>query len=458
MGYTHEEFAEILNIEQSTSYYMCKNIRMNSITPEKLLAIFAVDYNTHLFIRKRNAMEKLLNKAIDDGKIQPKMTLRKIFGSKAKIVEGKNPSLCKPPIEIFTEQKCLIDRKFFVPYRYDAKIFDDEIFPEENQYVQIPTPKLLDDLYKFSMVIVSGKDEDEKESEKERLEKSKRELNRIQQHMIKRIEWIISVQNQNYLKQEYWLFAMYFLYKEVEIYNPCYEFIKKCYLQNGKKDLEWLPIFKILGRNGHIKNPSEYENDDCLYFRDNKENEITKDNLPVFYYKYRTSYKDGNSELQKKYFKNYYAEEICNVCSTGKIKLIHLFSILNQYYLGSGQTDDAAFKSTCLKLHTEKVVIPILEKLELFSIPKIKSDMDLESKAYEFYQYVKMYFKENTINENESEFIKFRDNFMTLGTRLFDVIAIDFDFIKKLSANYDTELNEILKSATEKYRKDTLIE
>ena len=60
---------------------------MNSITPEKLLAIFAVDYNTHLFIRKRNAMEKLLNKAIDDGKIQPKMTLRKIFGNKAKIVE-----------------------------------------------------------------------------------------------------------------------------------------------------------------------------------------------------------------------------------------------------------------------------------------------------------------------------------------------------------------------------------
>ena len=100
MGYTHEEFAEILNIEQSASYYMCKNIRMNSITPEKLLAIFAVDYNTHLFIRKRNAMERLLDKAIEDGKIQPKMTLRKIFGNKAKIVEGKNPSLCKPPIEI----------------------------------------------------------------------------------------------------------------------------------------------------------------------------------------------------------------------------------------------------------------------------------------------------------------------------------------------------------------------
>lgn len=168
MGYTHEEFAEILNIEQSASYYMCKNIRMNTITPEKLLAIFAVDYNTHLFIRKRNAMERLLDKAIEDGKIQPKMTLRKIFGNKAKIVEGKNPSLCKPPIEIFTEQKCLIDRKFFVPNRYDAKIFDEELFPEEARYVKIPTPSLLDELHKFSMGIIPGKSEKEKETEKEK--------------------------------------------------------------------------------------------------------------------------------------------------------------------------------------------------------------------------------------------------------------------------------------------------
>ncbi|MBR6639165.1 MAG: TRAM domain-containing protein, partial [Muribaculaceae bacterium] len=63
--------------------------------------------------------------------------------------------------------------------------------------------------------------------------------------------------------------------------------IKKCYLQNGQKKIEWLPIFKTLGRNEHIKNPFDYESEDCLYFRDNKEKEITKDNLPVFYYKYK---------------------------------------------------------------------------------------------------------------------------------------------------------------------------
>ena len=457
MGYTHEEFAEILNIEQSASYYMCKNIRMNSITPEKLLAIFAVDYNTHLFIRKRNAMERLLDKAIEDGKIQPKMTLRKIFGNKAKIVERKNPSLCKPPIEIFTEQKCLIDRKFFVPNRYDAKIFDDELFPEEARYVKIPTPSLLDELHKFSMGVIPGKSEKEKETEKKRLEKSKQELERIQQHIIARIEKIISIQNQNYLKQEYWLFALYFLYKEVEIYNPCYEFIKKCYLQNGQKRIEWLPIFKTLGRNEHINNPFDYESEDCLYFRDNKEKEITKDNLPVFYYKYKSSYKDGNSKSLKKYFDNYYDEEICNACD-GKIKLVHLFSIVNQYYLNTEKTEDEAFKATCIKLHQEKIEIPLISKLELFVLPKMKSDMDFTSDAFKFYQYVDRYFKRKTINENETEFIKFRDNFMTLGTRLFDVIAVDFEFIKKLSANYDADLNEILKNATQKYKEDKLIE
>ena len=60
MGYTHENFAKILNIEASASYYMCKNIRMNSITLEKLLAIFAVDYNMHLFIQKKDEKERLL--------------------------------------------------------------------------------------------------------------------------------------------------------------------------------------------------------------------------------------------------------------------------------------------------------------------------------------------------------------------------------------------------------------
>ena len=84
--------------------------------------------------------------------------------------------------------------------------------------------------------------------------------------------------------------------------------------------------------------------------------------------------------------------------------------------------------------------------------------MDLTSDAFKFYQYVERYFKRKTINEKETEFIKFRDNFMTLGTRLFDVIAVDFEFIKKLSANYDADLNEILKNATQKYKEDKLIE
>ena len=457
MGYTHEEFAEILNIEQSASYYMCKNIRMNTITPEKLLAIFAVDYNTHLFIRKRNAMERLLDKAIEDGKIQPKMTLRKIFGNKAKIVEGKNPSLCKPPIEIFTEQKCLIDRKFFVPNRYDAKIFDEELFPEEARYVKIPTPSLLDELHKFSMGIIPGKSEKEKETEKERLEKSKQELERIQQHIIARIEKIIFIQNQNYLKQEYWLFALYFLYKEVEIYNPCYEFIKKCYLQNGQKKIEWLPIFKTLGRNEHIKNPFDYESEDCLYFRDNKEKEITKDNLPVFYYKYKTSYKDGNSKSLKKYFDNYYDEEICNACG-GKIKLVHLFSIINQYYLSIGKTEDEAFKATCIKLYLERVELPFIKTLELFNLPERKDAGSLNSETQNFCQYVAAYFEDKIISDEEKGLIKFKDNFFTLSSRLFDVIAVDFKFIKKLNTSYDTELNEILNKTTQKYKDDNLID
>ena len=459
MGYTHEEFAKILNIESSTSYYMCKNIRMNSITPEKLIAIFAVDYNMHLFIQKKDEMERLLENAITAGKIQPKMTLRKVFGNKAKIVESFNSTLCKPPVEIFTEQKCLIDRKYFVPNQYDAKIFDEELFSEEMRYVKIPSQNDLQKLYNFSMWKIDGKSDEERENEKKRLEKSKKELERIQQHIIYRIERILSVkkQDQDYLKQEYWLLAFYFLYKDVKIYGTGYEFIKKCYLQNGQKVIEWLPIFKTLGRNEHIGNPTKYKTEDCLYFRDNKGNDITKDNLPVFYYKYRTSYKDGNSKSLEKYFRHYYFEEQNNACGLN-FKLVHLFSIISQYYLSIGKTEDEAFKATCIKLYLERVELPFIKTLELFNLPERKDAGALNSETFEFCKYVAAYFKNKNISDKEKGLIKFKDNFFALNSRFFDVIAVDFEFIKKLNTSYDAELNEILNKTTQKYKEDNLID
>ena len=443
MGYTHEEFADILGIEPSASYYMCKNIRMNTITPEKLFAVFAIDYNVHLFIRKYSQMESILTQAIENKRMPEKMTLRKLFKNKAKIIERNNPTLCKPPVSIFKEQKCYTDG-------CSDTLFNENLFPEELRYVKIPEFKDIEIVQELSLGTLSNEDVIKEATQ------LKSEFERIQSHIVKRIEGILYRENQNYLKQEYWLFAMYFLYKEVTVAPTCYEFIKNSYLQKGQKEVSWLPIFKILGRNEHMPNSADYEDDDFIYFRDRKENDISKENYPVFYYKYRTSYKDGNSATLKNYFLNYYDEELGNACQL-KFKLVHLFSIINHHYLSKGTTENEAFKMTCIKLHLENIELPFW-KLGLFELPKRKTDRNLISQASDFCEYVKAYFDDHAISEKETELLRFRNNLLTLETRFFDVIAVDFEFIKRLGTSYDAELTEKINKVTQKYKEDNLLD
>lgn len=443
MGYTHEEFADILDIEPSASYYMCKNIRMNTITPEKLFAIFAIDYNVHLFIRKYEQMESILSQEIQEKRINPKLTLRKLFGNKAKIVERNNPTLCKPPVSIFKEQKCYTDR-------CSDKLFDETLFPEELRYVKIPEFEDIEIVQELSLGTLSSEDEIKKATQ------LKSEFERIQAHIVKRIEGILYRENQNYLKQEYWLFNMYFLYKEVSVLPTCYEFIKNGYLQKGESEVNWLPIFKILGRNEHIPNSKDYEDDDFIYFRDRKETDISNENFPVFYYKYRTSYKDGSSETLKKYFDYYYNEERENACQL-KFKLVHLFSIINQYYLSKGKTEDEAFKMTCIKLHLERITLPF-EKLGLFELPPRNDVTDLTTQAADFLSYIGAYFNNHEISEKETELLRFMNNFYKLNTRFLGIISVDFSFLKRLGESYDADLTKKINEVTQKYKEDNLID
>ena len=138
--------------------------------------------------------------------------------------------------------------------------------------------------------------------------------------------------------------------------------------------------------------------------------------------------------------------------------MVHIFSIINQYYLSIGKTEDEAFKATCIKLYLENVDLPFIKTLELFNLPERKDAGALNSETFEFCKYIAAYFKNKNISDKEKGLIKFKDNFFALNSRFFDVIAVDFEFIKKLNTSYDAELNEILNKTTQKYKEDNLID
>ena len=45
-----------------------------------------------------------------------------------------------------------------------------------------------------------------------------------------------------------------------------------------------------------------------------------------------------------------------------------------------------------------------------------------------------------------------------METRFFDVIAVDFEFIKRLGTSYDAELTEKINKVTLKYKEDNLLD
>lgn len=423
LGYTYDEFSEILNIEPSSGYYLCKHTRTQYITIEKLISIFAVKYNMHLFMLKSEKMLEIVEQAKKDGKIDKKMTLKDIFGTRSSISETRNKLLVKPPIEIFTEQKCPVRRDVFLHRQYNPRLFDEELFPPELRYVLIPKPN---DLENPS-------------------EKIKSDLIRIKSYIGEEMDLLMKQADKYDLKSEYWVISLYFMYKDITISTSCWEFIRKCYNTNS-----WLNIFKTLGKNANLKRAYTMEDEDIIYFRDRKENEITEDNLPVFYYKYKSSLDD------KIDFDNDYYEPERENAVNGKMKLIHLFYIIYNHYMNDGKTENEAFKETCFRLYADNVDSTFI-KFDILNYPYVKSNMNLDSSAFKLYQHIQKFFDDNIIDEKEDDLLIFKKNCEELGSRFFDVISIDFTFIKKLNTTLDEKLKHNLNRTTNEFKKNILL-
>lgn len=423
LGYTHEEFSKILNIEPSSSYYLCKNTRTQYITIERLISIFAVKYNIHLFMLKSEKMLEIVELAKKDGKLDEKMTLKKMFGTRSTISEKRNKLLTKPPIEIFTKQKCPVNEEDFIK-NYNSKFFDENLFPPELRYVPIPTPN---DIYNPS-------------------DEMKSHLIRIKSYIGEEMDLLMKHADKYDLKSEYWVIALYFMYKDITLTESCWEFIRKCYNTDS-----WLNIFKSLGKNENLKHAYTMQDEDIIYFRDKKESEITEDNLPVFYYKYKSSLNDKID-----YENDYYEPEREDAAEYGKMKLLHLFYIIYNHYLSLGKSENDAFKETCFRLYADNVDSTFI-KFDILNYPYVKDNMNLNSDAFKLYLHIKDFFDNNKIDENEKDLLAFKRNCEALGSRLFDVISVDFTFIKKLNTTFDEKLNHNLNRTVNEFKKNLLL-
>ena len=58
----------------------------------------------------------------------------------------------------------------------------------------------------------------------------------------------------------------------------------------------------------------------------------------------------------------------------------------------------------------------------------------------------------------EEELLRFKDNCSALAGRFFDVISVDFAFIKKLNEKYDKEINRELKKVARDFKKDKILD
>ena len=121
-----------------------------------------------------------------------------------------------------------------------------------------------------------------------------------------------------------------------------------------------------------------------------------------------------------------------------------------------GKSENDAFKETCFRLYADNVDSTFI-KFDILNYPYVKDNMNLNSDAFKLYLHIKDFFDNNKIDENEKDLLAFKRNCEALGSRLFDVISVDFTFIKKLNTTFDEKLNHNLDRTVNEFKKNLLL-
>ena len=419
LGYSHECFGdEILHSSQTTSYYLCDTIRRETISVDLIQEIYLIKYNAYLFVKKLPEMSRMLQLGIINGDIIPKTNLQKIYGTKNSLSADFNPDQICIPKEIFLLQKCIVPKEYVntVGKAHDSiedvgqNIFSENNFAEELRYV--PT--------KYNLL-----------SSSERI--------RFDDFFTKQIFDLLKKCNEEELRTEYWLYGMYLMHKNCDISEALQQYINRMYFDNENR-IDWNAIFRKLQKNEYIKRISQYECD-VVYFKD-ENTAITKDDFPLFVYKYKSGFTDE------------YKEKIASA-NRRSIKLIDLFMTIYNYNMSIGKSENAAFKLTCMKLHAYDVYIPFNNlRLDLYPLPD-GLNMDVSSKAtIDFHNMLNEFFNETELDaEKDIDIINFNNNRTENWFHFMKTISFEFSFIKKLNNEMAAELRDELKKTAEEFKR-----
>ena len=397
---------------------------------------FIVEYNDYLFHKKLPIMKKMLNDKIADKIIKPGVTIQKLFNRTD--VDGRIHTV--PPMSIFNpegyakeyeeihaeehekKQMCYIDKKYFVQPEMHYEIFDELNFDEELRYI----PMLLNSEAEKDLTIEQNI--------------------RLSKWIEKRTRELLNKYKEE-TREQYWLYALYLMYTEVEVENECWEDIKKHYFNEEDDVFTWRHIFNVLQKNEHLKELKKYDDDNVIYFR-NTENSISPENLPIFYIKYNF---DAIEKI-KKGQTDFYDIKRENAVQL-KFKLVDIFMIFMNIQLSKGFDEDVAFLNTCSELFTYgiKTRFNKLCDIKCGKSNKIKHDeisVGLMMTAMRYFNQMSKKIDERYWPQNIRQFKK---NLLQVNTHFINVVSMDFSDIVRLSENKRSELNKELEETLRRY-------
>ena len=430
LKYNYEEFADLFNHSKTWAYNIANN-NMIDIAIEDLWSILLAEYNYRLFLRKQARMKELLQEGISSQYVKP-TTLEKMFPKKV-------------PIEIFKQGCCNVPSEFIKAGHTTEcnSLFAEDRFPEEDKYIC----KTFD----------------------ERHELSKLHKDLIEDFILGELKAIKAIYTVNALKNEYWLFAMELMFKNIHISNTLWERIKFICFDNEylrqNTEFKWRHIYSVLGENCSLTNKDYYSTANVIYF-DNPKAPISEENLPSFNIRYDIDEMITTGNDEDDYFELKLEDGV-----RGKIKLIDIFMLLYRanYITSTTKDNQFLFRKTCMELLDYGIEMPFSE-FNLFPVKKaVEKPIDLEfiASITEFFKQYEDHDKFDTVTntyelkdryKNNKGLVQFRKNMLTkTAERFLDVISIDFSFIDKLPSSKDEVLHKELEDVVKEFKKKNLI-
>lgn len=442
-----EYFSELLGRSKSwCCNFLNGAAEVKGIYPEDLERLFTIEYNCVLFENKIEQMEGLLKNAINSNICAADASLDKIF----KTIEfrdetGAYHKRYKVPKEIFSGDDLSITGDIYISKsKRGTNIFKEDAFVQYDKMLPI---ELKDKFTDKEIMRLKSKEishyvkmiKYNEEGAPELLFPNDEETVRVQNYIAKRMSSILHKEPTNCLS-DYWLFAAYYKYCKVTIPPAIQDILRKWYGSGKDKEINLDNLFNILQME---KDEMKKYDSGEIYFLNDVEKPISKNNLPIMYMKYDWKSDRALKERKIEDAKNY------------KFNLIDLYMLVYNKMLNNEYGKREAFEKTCARLHYNNIEI-LFDKLDILYLPEDKSN-SIDNDYMKFLEDFRKLFAQFENTEKNPELALFYSNFNPNQFKFLRTIAVDFSFIEKLGMYNVLELNEQISRLVDIYKKENLL-